>query len=151
MVLYPRAVRERVALEALRERFREGTLATAAPTLFSTTISSTQAPQLLAARERLATYGIDVEEFGGETLAVKRVPAELEATAVGQWLPLLAGTADDDAALRALAHAVGSEPLRSVSNDEVKALLEQLDDADFSVPATRAKVVVSDVPLLDLE
>lgn len=150
VVLDPRAVRERVALEALRRRFREGTLGGAAATLFSTTVSSSQAPAILSVRERLATYGVEVEDFGGETLAVKRVPPELEPTEVGSWLQGLATTADDDAALRMLAHAVGSEPLRSVTNDEVKALLRKLDDADFSVPAQRPKVVVSDVPLLDL-
>ncbi len=150
VVLDPRAVRERVALKALRSRFREGTLGGAAATLFSTTVSCAQAPAILSVRERLATYGVEVEDFGGETLAVKRVPPELEPTEIGSWLPGLATTPDDDAALRMLAHAVGSEPLRQVTNDEVKALLRQLDAADFSVPAERSKVVVSDVPLLDL-
>ena len=151
VVLDPRAVRERVALEALRSRFRAGTLGTAAATLFSTTVSSGQAPSILAARERLSTYGVEVEDFGGETLAVKRVPPELEPTIVSDWLPVLAAAPDDDAALRALAHAVGSEPLRAVTHDEVKALLRQLDQADFSVPSERSRVVVSDVPLLDLD
>ena len=151
VVLDPRAVRERVVLEGLRSRFRAGTLATGAPTLFSTTVSSTEAPAIFAARERLATYGVEVEEFGGETLAVKRVPAELEPTEVGAWLVKLAHAPDDDAALRALAHAVGSEPLRAVTQAEVKSILAQLDKADFSVPAVRSVVVVSDVPLLDLD
>ena len=151
VVLDPRAVRERVALEGLRERFREGSLAAAAATLFSTTVTSSEAPVILAARERLSSYGVEVEDFGGETLAVKRVPPELEPTEVAAWLPGLAAAQNDDAALRALAHAVGSEPLRSVTHDEVKALLRQLDGADFSVPAQRSVVVVTDVPLLDLE
>lgn len=151
VVLDPRAVRERVVLEGLRTRFRAGTLGSAVGTLFSTTVSSAQAPSILAARERLSTYGVEVEDFGAETLAVKRVPPELEPTEVAAWLPALAAAPDDDAALVALAHAVGSEPLRSVTNDEVKALLRQLDHVDFSVPTRRAKVVVSDWPLLDLE
>ena len=151
VVLDPRAVRERVVLEGLRARFREGTLGSAAPTLFSATVTSSEAPAILAVGERLSTYGVDVEAFGGETLAIKRVPAELEATAIEAWLPALAAAMDDDAALRALAHAVGSAPLRQVTQDEVKALLRQLDEADFSVPADRRTVVVSDVPLLDLE
>jgi DNA mismatch repair protein MutL len=151
VVLDPRAVRERVVLEGLRERFREGALASAAPTLFSTTLSLPQAPAILAVSERLSTYGVDVEDFGGDTLAIKRVPAELEPTAIDSWLPALAAAGDDDTALRALAHAAGSAPLRNVTNDEVKALLRQLDEADFSVPAQRQVVVVSDVPLLDLD
>ncbi len=151
VVLDPRAVRERVVLEGLRTRFRAGTLSDAAATLFSTTVTSPAAPSILAARERLATYGVEVEEFGGDTLAVKRVPPELEPTEVGSWLSLLANSPDDDAALRALAHAVGSEPLRTMTQAEVKTLLTQLDQADFSVPAVRSVVVVSDVPLLDLD
>ncbi len=150
VVLDPRAVRERVVLEALRERFESGALAAASPTLFSATFASSQAPTILAARERLSTYGVEVEEFGGETLAVKRVPAELETASVGDWLQALAGSADDESALKALAHAVGSLPLRSVTHDEVKRLMAQLDEADFSVPTTRSKIVVSDIPLLDL-
>jgi DNA mismatch repair protein MutL len=149
VVLDPRAVRERVVLEALRDRFRAGALASAAPTLFSTTVQSTRAPAILAARERLASYGVDVEDFGGETLAVKRVPQELEPTPISEWLGTVVETADDDAALRALAFAAGSLPLRTVTHDEVKGLLEQLDEADFSVPAQRSKVVVRDLPLLD--
>lgn len=150
VVLDPRAVRERVVLEALRERFESGALAAASPTLFSATLASAQAPTILAARERLSTYGVEVEEFGGETLAVKRVPTELESASVADWMPALAGASDDESALRALAYAAGSLPLRSVSNDEVKKLFAQLDEADFSVPATRSKIVVSDIPLLDL-
>lgn len=151
VVLDPRAVRERVVLASLRERFQSGALGAAAPTLFSATLTSPEAPKLLAAAARLSSWGIDVEAFGGETLAVKRVPAELEGVPVEQWLPALAQAGDDDAALRALAFAVGSAPLRTVGHDEVKALLRQLDDADFSVPTQRRKVVVRDVPLLDLE
>lgn len=151
VVLDPRAVRERVVLEGLRTRFREGALGAAAPTLFSATVTVAEAPAILSVSERLSSYGVEVEAFGGDTLAIKRVPAELEPTPVESWLPALAAAADDDAALRALAHAAGSAPLRSVTNDEVKALLRQLDEADFSVPATRSRVVVRDVPLLDLE
>ncbi|HEY1088541.1 MAG TPA: DNA mismatch repair endonuclease MutL [Archangium sp.] len=150
VVLDPRAVRERVVLESLRKRFAKGELSKTPPTLFAATLASPEAPQILAVSERLSTYGVDVEDFGGETLAVKRVPAELEMVQVETWLSELARTTDDEAALRSLAYAAGSAPLRVATNDEVKKLLELLDAADFSVQALRTKVVVRDVPLLDL-
>lgn len=151
VVLDPRAVRERVVLHALRERFRKGTLATAAPTLFVATVTTPDAKDVLGEKDRLASWGVEIEDFGGDTLAVKRVPRELEATDVATWLEAVAASEDDESALAELAFAAGSAPARAVTHDELRALLAQLDDADFQAPARRASVVVSDVPLLDLE
>jgi hypothetical protein len=50
-----------------------------------------------------------------------------------------------------LAFAAASGPLRAVGHDEARALLAQLDDVDFDVPCRRETVVVSELPLLDLE
>jgi DNA mismatch repair protein MutL len=151
LVLDPRAVHERIALHSLRERFESGELTKAAPTLFSATISTSDAAHILEARERLATWGVEVEDFGTNTLALKRVPAELEASDANEWLLTLANARDDDGALRTLAHAVASLPLRQVTNDEIRKLFKLLDDADFSAEAIRSTVVVSQTPLLELE
>ncbi len=151
VVLDPRAARERVALHNLAERFRKHALASAPATLFSTTLSCAEAPVLLAASERLLRYGIEVEAFGGETLAVKRVPAELEPSVISSWLPALAEAEDDEKALQVMAHAAGSIPQGTVTQDEVRVLMKALDEADFSAPAERKVVVVSEMPLLDLE
>ena len=151
LVLDPRAVQERVALEALRERFASGALANASPSLFSATISTADAAQILTVRERLATWGVEVEDFGANTLALKRVPHELESSDANTWLPELANARDDEAALRTLAHAVASLPPRQVTHDEVRALFRQLDAADFSVETLRPTIVVSQTPLLELE
>ena len=151
IVLDPRAVHERIALHSLRERFTSGALANATASLFSATFSTADAPAVLAARDRLLTWGVDVEDFGGETLALKRVPTELESIDPATWLVALVRSANDDAALRCLAHAAASAPLRQVTHDEVRARLRQLDDVDFSVETIRSIVVVSETPLLDLE
>lgn len=151
VVLDPRAVRERIVLDSLRARFREGTLRDGAPTLFSATVTTPDASDILAQAERLASWGVEVEGFGGETLAIKRVPVELEQTDVAGWLPIVAQSVDDESALSELAWAAGSVPVRQVTHDEIKKLLAQLDDADFTATARRSQVVVSDVPLLDLE
>ncbi len=151
VVLDPKAVRERVVLDGLRARFRAGLLRDEAPTLFSATISTPDARAWLAQRDRLASWGIELEDFGGETVAIKRVPAELEHTELSAWLPRVVAAPDDETALGELAHAAGSVPVRGVSHDEIRALLAQLDEADFTAPARRRSVVVSDVPLLELE
>ncbi len=151
VVLDPKAVRERVVLDGLRARFRAGLLRDEAPTLFSATISTPDARVWLAQRDRLSSWGIELEDFGGETVAIKRVPAELEHTELATWLPRVVAAPDDETALSELAYAAGSVPVRGVSHDEIRALLAQLDEADFTATARRRSVVVSDVPLLELE
>jgi DNA mismatch repair protein MutL len=151
IVIDPRAVRERVTLESLRERHQSGALREAGPSLFSTTVSTPVAKDLLGARERLLEVGVELEDFGPDTLAVKRVPQELEQTDVAGWLPVVAEAPDAEAMLIELAFAAASGPLRAVGHDEARALLAQLDDVDFDVPCRRETVVVSELPLLDLE
>lgn len=151
IVLDPRAVRERVVLDSLISRQERGTLAAASPTLFSTTVNTTQAAELLAVREKLLQVGVEIEDFGPDTLAVKRVPLELESSDVAAWLPLVAEAPDVRAGLAELAFAAASGPSRATNHDEVRALLQRLDDVDFDVPCRRQTVVVSETPLLDLE
>ncbi len=151
VVLDPLAVRERVVLHALHERFESGKLSTAGPSLFQTTVNTPDAPVILAAAERLLSWGVEVEDFGGNTLALKRVPAELEQTEPAEWLLKLASSRDDLAALRTLAWAAAAAPARQVTHDEVRALFAKLDDADFSIEAIRQSIVVSSTPLLELE
>ncbi|MFO0596013.1 MAG: DNA mismatch repair endonuclease MutL [Myxococcaceae bacterium] len=151
VVLDPRAVRERVVLDSLRERFEAGALATAPATLFSATVTLPSIAPVLAAREKLLELGVEVEEFGRDTLAIKRVPPELEGSDASTWLLAAATAGDQLLALSELAWAAASGPLRTPGFDELHALLERLDDCDFAVPTRRHAVVVSDVPLLDLE
>lgn len=153
VVLDPMAVRERLALDALRRRYRAGALAGAPRTLFSATLAlpAGERARVLAQAGALAALGVDVEPFGGDTVLVGRVPAELEAIEPSRWLTRVAEASDDDARLAILAAAAAETGARSVSHDEVRRMLEALDAADFSAPATRGRVVVSDVPLLDLE
>ena len=95
---------------------------------------------------------MELEAFGGETVAVQRVPPELEQLPVEGWLPGLTAAADDEAGLQALAHAAASgrqgAPRRTT---RCARCFAQLDAADFSVPAIRTEVVVAELPLLDLE
>ncbi|MBL8912373.1 MAG: DNA mismatch repair endonuclease MutL [Archangium sp.] len=152
VVIDPRAVRERVVLDSLRARFEQGALKTSAPTLFSTTVNAPDAKQILAARELLLSVGVEIEDFGKDTLAIKRVPAELEGSDVASWLPLVAGSSDPFVALSVLAYAAASmQQQRAVSFDEAHGLLKELEGVDFDVPARRSTIVVTEIPLLDLE
>jgi DNA mismatch repair protein MutL len=159
VVVDPRAVAERVHLSALAERLAAGALASAPPGLFSSTVTlgHDELERVLARATALAQVGVEVERFGRDTLAVRRVPAELEGAALAEVLGPLAQAlpgleAPQAAWLEALAiMARAAPPPRSVGHDEVRRWLERLDDADFSLPALTRRVVVRELPLLDLE
>lgn len=161
VILDPRAVVERVHLTALCCRFASGELAAAPRGLFSATVElgRDDARRVAEAAPALARVGVEVEPFGGDTLAVRRVPPELEGANLGELLGALSralpspeapGSAWHDAlALMARASAVTSG--RSVGHEEVRRWLERLDRADFTLPALGGRVVVRELPLLELE
>ncbi len=150
VVLDPAAVRERLALEGLRRRQRAGNAAP--PGLFTRAVSleSAERAQVLARASFLASVGVEVEDFGGDTVSLTRAPPELADVDPAGWLPAVAGATDEDEALRRLAHAAADASHRAVTHDELRALLAALDEADFSTPTTRRRLVLSDVPLLEL-
>lgn len=152
VVVDPVAARERLALEGLRRRLAKGAPVAPGPGLFSRSVSlpGPERGRVLARAAWLARLGVELEDFGGDAVSLSRVPPELEAADPVAWLTALAGAADDDEALRQLARAAADAPHRSVSHDELRALFSALDDADFSVPATRPRVVLSDVSLFEL-
>lgn len=153
-VLDPRAVVERVRLQALLDRFRAGTLAGAPATLFSARVDlpAAQAKALLAAAAGLEALGVELEPFGQTSLAVKRVPAELEGADLQALLGELAGLDQlGAAALKVMASHASAQPRRSLSHDEIGALLGRLDEVDFGVSCLHGRVVVFELPLLDLE
>lgn len=153
VVIDPQAVRERLALHALRCRFFAGTLNAElenTASLFSTSFSAREVDALVTKRDDFVRWGIELEHFGGDTVVVKRVPHEVERSTVSEWLPSLVSVDDDEAALRMLAHAAGGVPMYSPSHEEVRALLSALDEVDFSVPSVRRRVVIQEMSLLSL-
>ncbi|GMU61668.1 MAG: hypothetical protein AMXMBFR34_34310 [Myxococcaceae bacterium] len=159
VILDPRAVALRVHLTALARRFAAGELERGAPGLFAATVAlgGEALALVLAAAPRLARLGIEVEGFGGDTLAVRRVPAELEGCELSALLASLsralpAADAPGDQWLSALGLLARSAPVpASVSHDEARSWLARLDRADFSLPVSGAGVVVRQLPLLELE
>lgn len=158
VILDPRAVAERLALDGLMRRHRKGTLASAPATLFSASLDAgADAPRLLEAAEGLARLGIELDSFGGETIVVRRVPVELETLPTPRLLTLLlelteADPASDlEGALSLVAYELVDEAQRPPGPDEARSQLARLDEVDFSVPARRPAVVVQELPLLELE
>ncbi|MHB8876080.1 MAG: DNA mismatch repair endonuclease MutL, partial [Myxococcaceae bacterium] len=163
VVLDPHAALERACFDALRRALEAGA-APAQPSLFSATVELTSGEAAALARhgETLARVGVLVEGFGGGTLAVRALPASLLSAALPRLFadlalalppaepeaPLLAAFAP---ALKVLAcHAAGGG-LRELSSSEAASLFQALDRADFTVPCAHGRVVLAELPLLELE
>jgi DNA mismatch repair protein MutL len=153
VVIDPRAVSERIALSSLLVRHQKGQLATAPRTLFGARLGlgPTERDRVLEAAPRLVAVGVEVEDFGPGSVSVLRVPAEVEALDPATWLLELACAKDDLARLEILAREVGRFAAVNVTHDEARARLSALDDVAEKVHATATRVVVRDLPLLELE
>ncbi len=158
VVIDPRAVRERVLLDALATRLASGELAAAAPTLFSAQVALSPADHA-AALDRaglLAQLGVELEAFGADSLVVRRVPRELERADARLLLvdlvrALPGADAEPERALPTLARHAADGEARTVSHDEAQALLARLEGVDFGRPCEHGRVVVAETPLLELE
>ncbi|ATB38814.1 DNA mismatch repair protein MutL [Cystobacter fuscus] len=133
------------------------------PTLFGATVELTVpvARTLVEGQEALARLGVEVEPFGGTTLALKAVPPALVGADARALLEALAralpppGSALDAVALaeplRVLACHAARHAEGQLSEGKLRALLGELDAADFHPPCIHGTVVVLEVPLLELE
>ncbi|NTX02325.1 DNA mismatch repair endonuclease MutL [Myxococcus sp. CA051A] len=163
VVLDPHAALERTRLTTYL-RALDDAKGPPAPSLFGTTLEFPVqvAKALVEGREALSRLGVDVEPFGGTTVALKTVPPGLEGADARSLLEALAralppkGAALDSVtlaeAVRVMAcHAArkaGSVPL---TDAQLRALLGELDRADFHPPCIHGTVVVLEMPLLELE
>ena len=161
VVLDPHAARERLQLCALRERIRGKAPATP-PSLFSATVElpAELARRLVARRSALQRLGVELEPFGGTTVALKGLSPELASAdlgallaALGPVLPPSGESMDDafDAAARLLACAAAGHSERSPTEGELQGLFAELDRADFLSPARHGRLVLSEIPLLELQ
>jgi DNA mismatch repair protein MutL len=153
VLIDPRAVSERIALSALATRYQAQALADAPRTLFGARVglSPTERERVLGAAPALLAVGVEVEDFGPGSVSVLRVPAEVESLDPAAWLLEVACTRDDAGRLEALARQVGRAAAINVTHDEAHARLSLLDEVAAQVHATASRVVVRDVPLLELE
>jgi DNA mismatch repair protein MutL len=133
------------------------------PTLFGATVELpvSVAKALVEGREALARLGLEVEPFGGTTVALKAVPPALVGADARGLLEALAralpppGSALDAVtlaeALRVLACHAARHAEGQLSDGKLRALLGELDAADFHPSCIHGTVVVLEVPLLELE
>ncbi|QRK05850.1 DNA mismatch repair endonuclease MutL [Archangium violaceum] len=133
------------------------------PTLFGATVELpvAVAKALVEGREALARLGLEVEPFGGTTLALKAVPPALVGAdaralleALARALPPPGGALDAVSlaeSLRVLACHAARHAEGQLTDGKLRALLGELDAADFHPACIHGTVVVLEVPLLELE
>jgi DNA mismatch repair protein MutL len=163
VVLDPHAALERARLTGYL-RALEDEKPPPAPSLFGTTLEMPlpAAKALVEGREALTRLGFDVEPFGGTTVALKTAPPGLEGAdarslleALARALPPKGATLDAVSlaeAVRVMAcHAARRASATPLTDAQLRALLGELDRADFHPPCIHGTVVVLEMPLLELE
>lgn len=125
-------------------------------------LSLTEAQQASQYTEQLNQLGIDLEPFGGQSFVLKSVPVYLKNADPYELIrdvleELSAGkktsTLDerrDDVLMRMACHGSvrGPNPL---SSNEVRALLQQMDEIDFSAHCPHGRPVFIEYPIKELE
>jgi DNA mismatch repair protein MutL len=161
VVLDPHAALERARLTAFQRAVEEGRGPT--PSLFGTTLELPlpAAKALAEGREALTRLGFDVEPFGGTSFALKSVPPGLEGAepkalleALSRALPPRSATLDSVSlaeAVRVMACHAARCADTSLTDAQLRALLGELDRADFHPSCLHGTVVVLEMPLLELE
>lgn len=161
VVLDPHAALERARLMTFVRMLQEGR--PPEPTLFGARVELAPSVQraLVERKAALERLGLEVEPFGGTSLALKAVPpllvgveakALLEALARALPAPGTPLTAESLAeSLRVLACHAARLAESQLSEGRLRALLGELEEADFHPTCIHGTVVVLEVPLLELE
>ncbi len=152
VLLDPQAVVERLTWSSLARRFASNELAQASRTLFTARLelSEPDRARVLEAREALLRVGVEVDDFGAGSVVLLKVPAELEALDPALWLLEVACARDDTARVAAMARRVGQAAVVNTSWDDVRHKLLALDRVEPAVHAVGTRVIVRDLPLLEL-
>jgi DNA mismatch repair protein MutL len=163
VVIDQHASHERVLFHRLREAFRGRDLSVQ-PYLLPQVV--TLAPATARALEgglgELARVGLEIEPFGGDSLAVKGAPALLAGVDVAALLVDVAGQLADverggaveeafDGVLATMACHAAVRANQDVAPEEVRALLDALDAVDFKARCPHGRPVVFEIPLAELE
>jgi DNA mismatch repair protein MutL len=137
VVIDQHALHERILYEQLRQRVLAGTLETQRLLVPETVnLTASEAASILEARETLASLGIEVEGFGGDTILVSSYPAMLSGFSPGEVIRQIAdqmmggGKAPDrrdlvDELLHMISCKAAIKAGDRLSSEEVTALLEQ--------------------------
>ncbi|MBS2030665.1 MAG: DNA mismatch repair endonuclease MutL [Deltaproteobacteria bacterium] len=157
------ASHERVRFDALRKQFAAGTLQ-GQGFLFPVQVQLPvpDARALLDHQSEVAKLGFELEPFGGDVLALKSVPALLAGADYKQLLTdiaqELAHLGQQHAADDALSHVLATMACHSavrahqaLSEQEARALLDELDRIDFKARCPHGRPVAAELTLGELE
>jgi len=161
VVLDPHAARERAHLSRLSRALTRGS---GAPerSLFSAQVPLRREllARVIAHAEVLERLGLSLEPFGEGTVAIRALPAGLERADPAELLEALVAALPSSpsdpapaaygAAVRALACRAAAAHAEA-AEAERRALFAELDAADFEPAAEHSRIVVLDVPLLELD
>ena len=163
VLLDQHAAHERLRFDALGKLFAKGPIA-GQGFLFpiQLTLPVEPARALLDHQAELARLGFELEAFGGNTLALKSVPALLAGVdypalliaVAGELSALGAQRVTDDAFGHVLATMACHSAVRAhqaLSVDEAQALLRDLDQIDFKTRCPHGRPVAAELPLSDIE
>jgi DNA mismatch repair protein MutL len=137
VIIDQHALHERILYEQLRQRILSGTLETQRLLVPETIdLTAAEAAAVLEARETLASLGIEIEPFGGDTVLVSSYPAMLANFSAGEMVRQIAdqlieeGQAVDrrdviDELLHMISCKAAIKAGDRLSREEVAALLEQ--------------------------
>jgi DNA mismatch repair protein MutL len=157
------AAHERIRFATLLQQFAQGPIQ-GQGFLFpvQVTLPVADARALLDHAEELHRLGFELEAFGGETLALKSVPALLAGADYPRLLVDLAQElgqharqhSADDAFSHVLATMACHSAVRAhqtLSDPEVRALLDGLDRVDFKTRCPHGRPVAAELTLAELE
>lgn len=153
VIIDPKAAHERVVWSALASRFQDGALGSAPRTLFGAKVELVPASKarVLGSIDALLEVGVEIEDFGGASVSVLKVPAELEPYDPSNWLVDVAQAKDASARLEVMAARAGVLSDVPTTHDQVRRVLEALDAVEPQIHARARRVVIRDLPLLAVE
>jgi DNA mismatch repair protein MutL len=163
VILDQHAAHERLRFDQLRKQYATGPLK-GQPFLFPVQLRLplSDARALMDHHAEVAAVGFELEPFGGDSLALKSVPSLLVGADYIKLLTDLAhefaqfgrGQAIEDAMGHVLATMACHSAVRAhqtLSAEEARALLDELDLIDYKTRCPHGRPVAAELPLSDLE
>ncbi|HUT54660.1 MAG TPA: DNA mismatch repair endonuclease MutL [bacterium] len=162
IIIDQHAAHEKVVYERLKQQFRDESLARQ-PLLFPATVELTyeEARRVEAHLDTLARLGLEVEPFGGNTVAVKALPALLSGADAARLLlevvdrlegprgkAAVEERLDDVFAVMACHSVVRAHQVMSV--EEIRSLLRAMEEAEFPGHCPHGRDVVVRIKFKDL-
>ncbi len=157
------AAHERITFEGLKGSYLKDSLEVQDLLLpITIEVSSSEAEVLREYKEDLERLGIGIEEFGGKSFLIRSIPAILRGTdaegllrdiigeiaALGQEKSL---SECIDEVLSTMACHGSIRASKSLRKDEIRALLEQLDKADFPSSCPHGRPVAKELTFQELD